>query len=851
MLISLRPLLLSSALLLSLGLAGLATAENGDPSERVIRLNHATGEVSYSPAGEDDWTRAMRNRPLIRGDRLWTDNDTHAELQVGSATIRLGENTSFEILDLDDQIAQVQVTQGTISLRVPRLERGQIYEIATPTLAFAIDRPGRYRIDVDPDDDQATIVVWEGAGEVYGANRTFQVGAGETVRFYDADLRDYEIYGLPRADAFDRYDLERNQRLDRSVSLRYVSPDLVGYSDLDDYGSWRPVRDHGTVWFPSRVDAGWAPYRDGHWIWQEPWGWTWIDHAPWGFAPSHYGRWLHVSGRWGWIPGPRRVRPVYAPALVVFVGGSGWSLSLGLGGGMSIGWFPLGPREVYQPSYRASRDYFTRINVNNTVINRTTINNTYNYYAGDTINVTEVNYVNRSVEGAVTAVPNEVFVNARPVRQAAIRVDRKALDSGEITRLAPIAPSARSVLGAAEAAKSRPSRKVLERPVLARHAPPPEPRPFAARERQLQANPGRPEASRDQAPAAERDGKRAQGRENVRVIEQQRSAEPLSKSGSRGGDDRRTTGKQPSAQPRPPERSSTPADRPEGRPDDRRRAAEPQGEPGRTEQPGRETQEPEAQRQNQRPQQRPEERPAAVEQQPATTGRADRPRQAAPRQPEPRPRQADTEPPSGTPQGADRPQQAAPRQPESRPRQADTEPPSGAPQDADRPRQAAPRQPEPRPRQADTEPPSDAPQGADRQRVDESQPSDQRKRQVDRKERVDTQQMEEQQRTEQQRIEQQRIEQQRIEQQRIEQQQQVEDRKQRQDAEPSRSEPPSGRKRVVGPDAPAKGAEKDAAEETDRAARERAAAEAAEERRRARDQLPDPTLPDDPLSIGR
>ncbi len=659
MLISLRPLLLSSVLLLSFGLAGVASGDDGDPSERVLRLNHATGDVSYSPAGEDEWTRAPRNRPLVRGDRLWTDHDTHAELQVGSATIRLGESTSFEILDLDDRIAQVQVTQGTISLRVPRLERGEIYELATPTLAFAIDRPGRYRIDVDPHDDRTTIVVWEGAGEAYGANRTFEVGAGETVRFFGADLRDYEVHGLPRADAFDRYDLERNQRLDRSLSLRYVGPDLVGYADLDDYGSWRPVRDHGAVWFPSRVDAGWAPYRDGHWVWQEPWGWTWVDDAPWGFAPSHYGRWIHLSGNWGWVPGPRHERPVYAPALVAFVGGSGWSLSLNLGGGTPIGWFPLGPREVYVPSYRASRDYFARINVTNTVINQTTINNTYIHYVGDTINVTQVNYVNRSVEGAVTAVPNEVFVNARPVRQAAIRVDHKALARGEVTRLAPIAPSARSVRGAEVAAKSRPPREVLERPVLARHAPPPRPRPFTARERQLQQRPGRPSAIHDLAPAAERDDKRPHGRQNVRVIDRQGNAEPLRKAGSRGGDEGRTPGKEPSAQPRPLERSPAPANRSEGRLDDRRRVADPHGDGARTEQRGREPQEAEGQRQDQ---QRLQQRPAAVEQQPAA-GRADRQRQETPRQPES---------PSDVPQGADRQRQDKSQPAAQRTRQVET-----------------------------------------------------------------------------------------------------------------------------------------------------------------------------------
>src|SRR5256885_3839541 len=44
---------------------------------------------------------------------------------------------------------------------------------------------------------------------------------------------------------------------------------------------------------------------------------SWVDDAPWGFAPFHYGRWTIVGGSWGWVPGPIRVRPWYAPALVV------------------------------------------------------------------------------------------------------------------------------------------------------------------------------------------------------------------------------------------------------------------------------------------------------------------------------------------------------------------------------------------------------------------------------------------------------------------------------------------------------------------------------------------------------
>ena len=487
-----RLLTLTGILLFSLCYVSVARSDHADPPGRVARVNDTQGVVSYSPAGEDEWINVVRNRPLIRGDRLWTDHNARVEFQVGSTAIRLGSNTSAEILNLNDDVAQIQMTQGTINLSVRRLYPGQSYEVATPTLAFVINRAGRYRIDVDPYDDQTTIVVWEGAGEAYGDRTHFPLHAGDTVRFYSADLRDYQMYGLPRADNFDRYSLRRDQLLERSLSLRYVDDDMVGYSDLDEYGSWRPVQRYGTVWFPNRVDAHWAPYRDGHWVWQEPWGWTWVDNAPWGFAPSHYGRWVYVSHRWGWIPGPRNVRPIYAPALVAFIGGSGWSVSLSLGGGSPIGWFPLGPREVYVPSYRASRNYFTQVNVNNTVINNTTINNVYNNYASGDINVTQVNYANRSVTGAVTAVPSTVFMNAKPVRTAAIQIDSKAITTGEITRVAPIAPSKQSVIGADTAdVKTRPSREAFNRRVVARNAPPPGERSFAEREQQLQKNPGR------------------------------------------------------------------------------------------------------------------------------------------------------------------------------------------------------------------------------------------------------------------------------------------------------------------------------------------------------------------------
>ena len=527
-----------SGLLLAVSAFGAARADQDDPPERVARLSQYDGDVSYSPAGEDDWVDAALNRPLVRGDRLWTERNARAELQVGSAAIRLDEETSFEILDLDDRIAQVQVTQGTINLTVRRLYPDQVYEVDTPTLAFNINRPGRYRIDVAPDGSDTSIVVWEGAGEAAGNHATFPLRAGDAIRFHDTGLRDYEEFDLPRLDDFDRYCLDRDQRLARSPSLYYVGDDVVGYSDLDDYGTWSMEVSFGWIWFPSRVATGWAPYRDGHWAWIEPWGWTWVDNARWGFAPSHYGRWLWTRHRWGWVPGPRHVRAVFCPALVAFIGGQDWSVAI-RSGGPTVGWFPLAPREVFVPSYRASRNYFNRVNNTNTVIDDTTIHDVYDHYSRGDIKLNERKYANRLIAGAITAVSSRTFVNAQPVRQSTVRVDRRGSKTGQISDVAPFAPNARSVAGGGVAPKreltppkpevgaprrevappkmevAAPKREVVERPIVVRREPPPRTVPFVVREPQLQRNPGR--ALEPKQTEALRTPERPQPR-NVRAI---------------------------------------------------------------------------------------------------------------------------------------------------------------------------------------------------------------------------------------------------------------------------------------------------------------------------------------------
>jgi len=67
-----------------------------------------------------------------------------------------------------------------------------------------------------------------------------------------------------------------------------------------------------------------------------------------------------------------------------------------------VAWFPLGPREVYEPSYHVSRTYVTNVNVSNTTVNNTVVNNYYNNVIVNK-NVTNIRYVNQTAPNGVTA----------------------------------------------------------------------------------------------------------------------------------------------------------------------------------------------------------------------------------------------------------------------------------------------------------------------------------------------------------------------------------------------------------------------------------------------------------------
>ena len=466
--------------------AWTAQADDSDPPGRVARLSDAQGSVSLQPAGVQEWTAATLNRPLTTGDRLWSDANSRAELDLGAAVMRLGAMTGFSFLNLDDNAAQIQLTAGTLIVRVREMREGDNYEIDTPNLAVTLQQAGEYRFEVNENGDATVVKVSEGLAQASGAGQLLQIATQQRFTVTGTGQLTADMGTLGAPDELDAWSAARERQLEDSPSREYVADDIAGAQDLDDSGQWQETAQYGYVWTPTLVVAGWAPYRFGQWVWVAPWGWTWIDDARWGYAPFHYGRWVNLNSAWCWVPGPRIARPVYAPALVGWVRGpAGGSLTVT---GNNVGWFPLGPHEAYVPGYNVSPRYARNVNVTNTTI----INNTYitNVYANPPPNQ---HYVNNT-SAAVTAVPQEVFASGQRLAGHTQHIPPALLTGAVAGAVAPaIVPSRASVLGASPMHGSvRPPPAVTNRAVVARTPLPRAPVPFDRQVSAIEANGGRP-----------------------------------------------------------------------------------------------------------------------------------------------------------------------------------------------------------------------------------------------------------------------------------------------------------------------------------------------------------------------
>ncbi len=424
--------------------------------QTVARVSFTAGENSFSRGDDPDtWQVLNANVPMTQGDRVATADGGRLELQLtGGNYLRLDAQSDLTALSLTDETKQFSLSVGTASFLVRGLADTEIFEVDTPNAAVTFERAGDYRIDVDADGN-TRVAVRRGRAAVAAAGGEVSLDPGEEMDIQGLNEPEYDIVPMAARDRFDEWTGTREQRISRSRSNQYVSPDVAGREDLDEYGRWVALPGYGTVWTPTTVAADWRPYYDGHWIWQDPWGWTWVAAEPWGWAPYHYGRWVFNRAHWYWVPvGPMVTRVSYAPALVAFVGGGpGWSVSVSVGGGGYVGWFPLAPADPFVPWWGSRSRVVTR--------------------------TTNVTYVNRTY---VTVVNQNTFISGNLVRTNAVR-DRTIVHEVSVAQVAqgpiPLAPTRASLRGNVQSGPAKAPRTALTvRPVVVRTPPPPAPVPF-------------------------------------------------------------------------------------------------------------------------------------------------------------------------------------------------------------------------------------------------------------------------------------------------------------------------------------------------------------------------------------
>jgi hypothetical protein len=450
-------------------------------AQTVARVSFLAGDVSFSRGDDPDaWEPVDLNVPMTLGDRIWTGENGRVELQIhGGNVARLAARTDLQALNLTDEVKQFSLALGTATFSVRRLGDNEVFEVDTPNAALTFERPGEYRVDVDADGN-SRVQVRRGRAVAAAGGGQVTLAADQELVVDGLDAPRYSIVAVSGPDGWDGWVDERDQRLSRARSYAYVSADVAGAEELDQYGRWQQIPEYGWAWTPAGVAVGWTPYVSGRWIWQDPWGWTWVGAEPWGWAPYHYGRWAFWSGGWYWIPVAPAVRVVaYSPALVAFVGGSGGY----------VGWFPLAPRDPYYPWWRPAP-----------------------------VGGASITYVNRTY---VTVVNQTVFVSGRLVSGGVVR-DRSVVRTIETAPVlrgpVPVVPTRASLrMTTREAAAPRPP-STASRAVVTRVAPPPSPPHFDAKVPVIREKGG--------APVSPSDAARLSSTETGRSASRARAASP-------------------------------------------------------------------------------------------------------------------------------------------------------------------------------------------------------------------------------------------------------------------------------------------------------------------------------------
>lgn len=271
-----------------------------DSQVRIVRLSYVDGPVQLDRGAGEGFDRAILNMPITGGMKLWTKDNSHAEVEFeDGTTLRLTPGTTVEFTRLaltDDgkRSTVVTIASGQAYVNYTH-KKGEDFRIRTGQSEMTLTKAVQFRVGVAQ--DKADIAVFKGQLMADGAT----IKKNHTAEL-NLDNGTYELAKGIAPGVDDPWNRERTDYHNAYMQTAYNGSSYYGLSDLNYYGSWFGSS-YGSCWRPFGYSAAWSPYSSGAWVWYPGYGYSWVSLYPWGWQPYRSGAWNYVGGTgWCWCP---------------------------------------------------------------------------------------------------------------------------------------------------------------------------------------------------------------------------------------------------------------------------------------------------------------------------------------------------------------------------------------------------------------------------------------------------------------------------------------------------------------------------------------------------------------------
>jgi hypothetical protein len=324
--------------------------ENG--SVQVARISYIEGQLERYDPEMDEWVATVADAPVGPNDQLYAGAGTRAEILMPNDTLlRIGSETQVQIVSLNDQLTEIDLTSGMVRL----YNNSDAAQIITATPYGHVSAPAGAAFDLSVGEGSVQVNAVRHSVDFFheasGARKMVIAGSTAVV----ADGMGLSTAGSTMDRAWDNWNREqeslwadRGRRSGESVTYLPEPLHREAYV-LDAHGTWQSVYYEGAYyrfWRPLHVGVHWAPFTVGAWtVWRGDK--VWIPHEPFGYVTHHYGNWIYTRGYWYWAPPVTSVM-VHTGLPLLHIG-FGWypGRVAWISTGVQVGWIPLAPYEPY------------------------------------------------------------------------------------------------------------------------------------------------------------------------------------------------------------------------------------------------------------------------------------------------------------------------------------------------------------------------------------------------------------------------------------------------------------------------------------------------------------------------